>query len=122
MKHTVPVNPKLPPRFDDTPNQDRPPSHMLWWNRPYIQTFTWEEMRPLGQSGLCPRTPASIEADRIEWFKAWPSGTRYDVRCLDGGAWDRPTWWGSFATIDEAIACASQSPEWRLRSKLKRSP
>lgn len=30
------------------------------------------------------------------------------VRCLDGGAWDRPTFYGSAATIEEATALANQ--------------
>lgn len=29
--------------------------------------------------------------------------TRFDVRCLDGGAWDRSTWKGSFETLEEAV-------------------
>jgi hypothetical protein len=28
------------------------------------------------------------------------------VRCLDGGAWDRPTWRGSFAARSDAVAHA----------------
>ena len=32
----IPANPKLPADFYGTPNEERPPSHMLWWERPYI--------------------------------------------------------------------------------------
>jgi hypothetical protein len=85
----VPIDPVLPPRFDDTPNDSRPRSHQVWWRVPFVQRCTME------------RT--------AECLANWPSGTRYDVRCLDGGAWDRPTWWGSFATLDEAIACAKRA-------------
>ena len=50
---------------------------------------------------------------RASWMKAWPSGTRYATRCLDGGAWDRSTNWGMFASLEEALACAMNGPEWR---------
>lgn len=96
MATTIPLNPKLPARFDSTPNDERPASHQRWWNRPYIVTFTWEQM--------CGANATAEQ--RARWFDSWPSGTRYDVRCLDGGAWDRSTWWGSFATLKAAQACA----------------
>lgn len=38
---------------------------------------------------------------------------RMDVCCLDGGAWDRPTIWGFFHTIEEALNCAKTGPGWR---------
>jgi hypothetical protein len=79
MTRKIPVNPKLPRDFDNTPNGERPKSHMKWWDRPYIVT---------------------------EKNNRWPGGVRYDLRCLDGGAWDRSTCWGCFATLDEAIAAA----------------
>lgn len=95
----VPINPKLPKNFSCTPNEQRPPSHRRWWHRPYIETFTWNDFA----LGL----PEDVERERRQgWYDAWPSGTRYDVRCLDGGAWDRPTCWGMFATLEEAQACA----------------
>jgi hypothetical protein len=91
----IPINPRLPARFDSTPNDARPASHMKWWGRPFIQTFG----------------PGNALGDltgpaREQWYRAWPSGVRYDVRCLDGGAWDRPTCWGMFATLEDALACA----------------
>jgi hypothetical protein len=46
------------------------------------------------------------QADRKEWMRAYPSGIRYETRCLDGGAWDRSTTWGTYATLDEAIHAA----------------
>ena len=81
------VNPVLPKNFDDTRNEDRPESHQKWWNLAYIET----EIREEGNT---------------EWRKIWPSGVRYSVYCLDGGAWDRPTLWGAFATVEEAVRCA----------------
>jgi hypothetical protein len=108
----IPVNPKLPKNFDNTANQARPQSHQRWWYRPFIETYTWEQMcGPIGRIW-----GSNAEERRAKWLHHWPTGTRYDVRCLDGGAWDRSTWWGSFATLEEAIACAQRGPSWRARS------
>ena len=100
----VPLNPTLPPGFDDTPNERRPASHRPWWNRPYVSTYTVETWDAhYGQ--LAENVQREwAESGRAGWMAAWPSGIRYDVRCLDGGAWDRSTSWGSFATLDEALA------------------
>ena len=94
----VPINPRLPKNFSDTANESRPPRHMALWGIPYIETDTGGH---------------DTKEDRAKWLEAWPSGTRYDVRCLDGGAWDRPTCWGMFATIEEAVQCAHKGPRWR---------
>lgn len=88
----IPVNPKLPKNFDCTPNEDRPMSHRRWWNRPYIQTYTLENFPGI-----------ETEDFKSRWLESWPTGTRYDLRCLDGGAWDRSTWYGFFKTLDEAM-------------------
>jgi hypothetical protein len=102
-----PINPRLPRNFDNTPNESRPASHQRWWDRPFIQTYTWDDM-------VNPTSSEEAKANqRRDWFESWPSGVRYDVRCLDGGAWDRPTCWGCFATLEEAIACAATGPAWR---------
>jgi hypothetical protein len=101
------VNPTLPKAFDNTPNERRPSSHRKWWNRPFILT-----------QGVPSQTdPEAINGDslRRRWIESWPSGTRYDVRCLDGGAWDRSTCWGSFATIDMALTCAAVGPVWLVK-------
>lgn len=108
-----PVNPELPPMFDNTPNGERPESHHDWWERPFIVTFTWEQMAPPATS---PISPEERERSRASWFDEWPSGTRYDVRCLDGGAWDRSTWWGAFRTLEEAQAC--EGPAWRRSERV----
>jgi hypothetical protein len=90
----VPIDPVLPPRFDETPNVARPRTHQVWWRLPFIVTCSCDETHP--------------PAVRANWLESWPNGTRYDVRCLDGGAWDRSTWWGSFATLIEAIERAKR--------------
>lgn len=45
----------------------------------------------------------------------------YDVYCLDGGAWDRPTWVGRGDTIDEAVAIAKLR-WWGRMSKQRGHP
>jgi hypothetical protein len=114
----VPFNPKLPRNFDDTPNESRPLSHRRWWGRPFICTETIDRM----DAFYAGRTDDHAEAgrnswaeSRPQWLAAWPNGIRYDVRCLDGGAWDRSTTWGAFATLDDALKCAATGPSWRRR-------
>jgi hypothetical protein len=83
----IPFNPHLPPNFDCTSNELRPASHRVWWNRYFIRAETMDE------SSLY----------YVRWLASWQSGIRYDVRCLDGGAWDRSTNLASFDTVDAAI-------------------
>lgn len=124
----VPVDPRLPDGFGVTPNDERPESHQIWWHRPFIVTDRWEPVswgqyrdRLTGLGHEVDYTPeqwSDREArQRREWFKHFPSGVRYDVRCLDGGAWDRPTDWGIFGTLSEAIECAKTGPLLRTRGR-----
>ncbi|MDP2975215.1 MAG: hypothetical protein Q8N45_03265 [Anaerolineales bacterium] len=70
----MPVDPELPPDFDNTPNEERSTEELdTWWDRPFAQT----------------------RAD----------GT-LDVRCLDGGAWDRATFYGTAETVEAARSLA----------------
>lgn len=105
------INPSQPKMFYNTPNEDRPASQAKWWNLPFVVTLTIESL----DATYANRTDEYAEAarsmwstGRIKWLDAWPNGTRYDIWCLDGGAWDRPTSWGGFATIEEAVACAKR--------------
>lgn len=103
----IPVNPRLPRDFDNTPNENRPDSH--WWYRPFITTYSWDEIEAATRARIDEYAAAQIAKlpeDRVQWFAAWPSGVRYCTRCLDGGAWDRSTNWGMFATLKEAVDCA----------------
>ena len=109
VAYGVPVNPKLPDLFDCTPHEERPVSQLKFWGRPFIATETIEAL----DTFYAERTDAYADAGREhwkaarpQWMAAWPTGTRYEVRCLDGGAWDRSTSWGMFATLAEAVACA----------------
>jgi len=70
------VDPVLPEGFWSTPLGKRPASHLAYWERPFVLTV----------ASLTP--------------------PRFDVFCLDGGAWERPTCWGRFRTLEEALRCA----------------
>lgn len=110
----VPINPKLPKNFDITPNEHRPDSHYKFWELPYIETNTveqWDESYDKRTDEYAAEGRRKwYEEHRAKWLEAWPSGVRYDVRCLDGGAWDRSTSWGMFGTLAEALNCAKTGP------------
>jgi hypothetical protein len=93
----IPVNPVLPKQFYGTDNQKR--RNSPWWFVLYVRIYP------------CPYEEGSEYL--AKWLEAWPSGNRFDTYCLDGGAWDRPTTWGKFGTLEEAIACAKIGPTWR---------
>lgn len=116
--HGCPVNPKLPKKFGCTPNDARPASHTKYWGVPFIQVDTYEQPYKSYQDylsqwcdlpGYSHMTEQEFNDNNLQrrqaWFTAWPSGFRYGVYCLDGGAWDRPTCWGMFATIEQARDC-----------------
>ncbi|MEX0738195.1 MAG: hypothetical protein WD071_02525 [Pseudohongiella sp.] len=77
------INPLLPDNFSSCPNDQRPDSHHFWWCRPYILIKTSGEK------------------------------TLFWVECLDGGAWDRPTWWGEAETLDAATEICRNGPTWK---------
>jgi hypothetical protein len=124
MDKEIPINPTLRDDFDNTPNEERSAEEIArWWGRPFIITTTFEENQAdQTYEAYCERMDffdgvadetkeqwqARLEEYRVAWYESFPSGTRYEVRCLDGGAWDRSTWWGAFATLDEAIVCANK--------------
>lgn len=116
MVEGVFLDPVLPDDFDGTANEDRPASHDKWWNLPYICTTSVDELDAFSASRADEYAEAGrkkwIEEGRPGWMKAWPTGIRYDVRCLDGGAWDRPTGWGMFGDLASAIECAKRGPRW----------
>lgn len=121
------VNPLLPESFDNTPNDERSDHHMaMWWERPFIERYTWAQAeqhtinwqakrRADGEPGALSEeeTEALLEKDRAAFFEAFPAGERYTVRCLDGGAWDRSTWWGHSPTLEGALDLAENGPLWR---------
>ena len=76
------INPVLPQNFDDTPNGKRGDRSMAWWDVPFIQAICNGEL---------------VDSSLAEAF---------EVRCLDGGAWDRSTWMGCYTTLEKALAAA----------------
>ncbi len=85
------IDPELPANFHNLPHSERPSCHQHAWGKPYIRT----QQRFDG-------------IDEAKWLEDWPSGTRYDVYCLDGGAHDRPTALMSFDNLDEASRFAAK--------------
>lgn len=77
-----PLDPVLPKNFDSTPNEERKEwVKTVVFGRPYIETVV---------------------------NKNWKNGKFFNVRCLDGRAWDRSTNHGAYDTLEEAIAkCTS---------------
>ncbi|EIM1710201.1 hypothetical protein JFQ88_004098 [Aeromonas dhakensis] len=100
MVDGVIIDPVLRPGFDETPHEERCELEEAdWWGVPYIETISFELM--FGHlDGV------AMEEVRANWFARWPEGNRYDLRCLDGGAWDRSSNRGAFASLQEAIAAA----------------
>ena len=113
--HGVFINPVLPEGFDDTWNENRPASHQKWWHRPFIQTASVEDWDRI----YADRDDVLAEAALRNWkgrgrrvrMQNYPSGERFEVRCLDGEVWDRTrtTSRGMFARLDEALkACGGE--------------
>lgn len=122
-----PLNPVMRKYFDNTPNEYREDAELAdWWQVPFIQTYTWELYEQHDRETQSFHRQQQNEfvipdeelerriADRkASWLRSWPTGTRYDVRCLDGGAWDRSTSWGMAATLEAAIEICRTGPQWR---------
>ncbi|ODS23595.1 hypothetical protein AB835_08260 [Candidatus Endobugula sertula] len=116
-----PVNPTLRPDFDSTDNNERDPLEIEdWWGKPYIVTDEYwqaddsysdyvERMSDPKVKDLISKVDTEeefckrMDDDKKSWFEHWPTGTRYEVRCLDGGAWDRSSSKGMFSSLELAI-------------------
>jgi hypothetical protein len=48
------------------------------------------------------RTTAELDAFWDKPFAITNDDGTFDVHCLDGGAWDRPTWYGAASTLAAA--------------------
>ncbi len=104
------IDPKLPADFENTPNDERR-GQEKFWNVPFIVTDDVAALDAFYAGRTDEHAAAGLahwqsEGGRAAWLKAWPSGMRYETRCLDGGAWDRSTSWGMFPTLAQAIHCA----------------
>lgn len=122
-----PLNPTLRQWFDNTPNEHREPLEVKdWWGLPFIVSDTWEEREKHFRSVQArhreernefvvsdEKLEADIAKSKAGWLSHYPSGTQFNVRCLDGGAWDRSTNWGCFDSLEQALACCKQGPSWR---------
>lgn len=118
------VNPKLRKYFDSTPNDKRSQKEINeFWRKPYIiieelEQETWEEHYHRLKTPPCAFADEQIgtkeqylkrlEAEKSNWLNAWHTGFRYNLRCLDGGAWDRSTNHGFYPTLEEAVTAAKQ--------------
>lgn len=113
------INPHLRDDFDYTPNEEREDLEIEhWYAKPYICTdegrfSTYEEyvarmsdIDPSGHLQSEEEYNKEIEQMRAHWLKAWPTGTRYEVRCLTYGAWDRSSSIGMFKSLQEAVEAA----------------
>ena len=77
------INPLLPEAFDNYPNEERPAQELTdWWELPYITV-----------------TPV-VYQNKLKIV--------YNVRCLDGGAWDRSTSKGDFDNLEAALERAKE--------------
>jgi hypothetical protein len=118
------INPKLPKHFFNRANDARSPRELKkFWDVPCILTDEYQpdnfedytdRIKGLSDNIMSAKEFAVFVEDcKQAWFKAFPTGTAYRVYCLDGGAWDRPTVWGAFGTLEEAKACCESGPSWR---------
>lgn len=122
----IPINPTLRWDFDITPNDDRENIELEnWWDKPYICVDILEQEPWIEHSirlknecgwdnekiGTKEDWEKNLEDSRKSWFETWHTGFRYEVRCLDGGAWDRSTNYGMYATFEEALEVAKQLKE-----------
>lgn len=115
----VPIDPILRDNFDYTDNEERPQLETTdWWGKPFIVTDAWGEREETYDEYAVRAKKNSFDADDEEtftkrneetkkgWYESYPEGIRYNVRCLDGGAWDRSTNYGFFPSLETALAKA----------------
>ena len=122
------INPKLPKHFFNRANDARSQRELSkFWYVPFILFHEYEEndtwvdyeyrCREFSHEDFVLKTEVEFNqyhADqKTKWFTDYPTGIAYVVHCLDGGAWDRPTWWGDFSSLEEAKACCENGPSWR---------
>ena len=117
----IPIDPVQRADFDCTPNELRDPrENQDWWGRAFIVTFGWKEATETWSNykarskevGFSPVSEEEFtqrhEDQERSWFDAWPTGTRYDVRRLDGGAWDRSTDIAMVPSMEQALSTAKE--------------
>lgn len=104
------INPDQRWDFDITPNEDRPEKEINdWFNVMYIRTQGFirdtylEYIERTGETISKQEWTNKREQEKERWYKWYPTGYRYNVRCLDEGAWDRSTNLGAFPSLEGAI-------------------
>jgi len=119
----IPINPVQRYYFDMTAHDDRDQKEIDdWWEQPYIVTEsfrvdTYKEYLVRMKDSENIETEEEFDkrrnASKKSWEEDWKGGIRYTVRCLDGGAWDRTTWKGSFDNMDDALKLAKSLKDIR---------
>ena len=111
----IAIDPILPDDFWNTAHDDREKIELdEWWERPFIVTQGYKDE---SYEEFCLRMESNVDETEDEynervakqkksWFGAWPTGIRFDVYILDGGAWDRPTSKGKVGSLEEALEIA----------------
>ena len=113
------INPVLRYYFDATDNDIRSELEKThWWGRAYITTEeftrdTYKEYLVRMKNSTTVETEKQFNSNRVNdrksWFCHWGNdGVRYNVRCLDGGAWDRSSNKGFFDNLDDALILARE--------------
>lgn len=118
------INPLLRNEFDITSNSSRPHLETAdWWGRAYIESHEYSpsdnsydeyitRMKSYrdNDTDYTPKKEweEANKAAKKSFYESYPTGTMYNVRILDGGAWDRSTWKGAFDNLDDAIELAKE--------------
>ena len=87
------IDPVIPNEFwSYIPLENRPKDHLNWLGKPFILTVANPH---------------------------FPGGNRYDIYCLEaGGTSNRPTLWGMFGNLEEALQRAKEGLPWCERFQL----
>ncbi len=106
------IDPEMRWGFNSTDHNERERKEIDdWWDVLFITTQGWSRDTYLEYTNRMNGHDIEDEEDwnqsRAEqmkqWFEHYPDGFRYDVRCLDGNAWDRSTNCGHFDNLQSAL-------------------
>lgn len=107
------IEPQLPDGFWSTTRRLRPLSHADWLYRPFVITVTVEALDTrfdrqilFGDEAAVKEGQLWMAVNRQKWLSEWPGGVCYEVYCLDKNAIKKPSLWGKFKTLSDAVNCA----------------